>query len=269
MPSLVRLTDLTPDEVVEIFDRARALGETPGQELAGRAVALFFPPTSLRTRVTFERAVHLGGGQALLFPPEALDKAEDLHDVGRYLSNWVDGVVVRHPRIEVLDRLAGAIPVVNAMTDVNHPCEVLADLYGISLRRPDWRRLRYVFVGADENVGRAWAEARDLLGLDLVQACPPGFELDGVPAVHTLAEGLDGADVVLTDGTGHLGDVFEPFRVSAAALRGCAPGVLLNPCPPFTRGAEVSADAIESPAFVGHEFKRVLLEVQRAVLARI
>lgn len=268
MRSLVRLTDLTPDDVGAIFDRARALGEAPSGELAGRAVALFFPPTSLRTRVTFERAVHLGGGQPIVFPPETLDKSKDLHDVGLYLRNWVSAVVVRHPQIEVLDRLAESIPVINAMTDVNHPCEVLADLYGISRRRPDWRGLRYVFVGANENIGRAWAEVRTAVGLDLVQACPQGFELPDIPAFGDLGAALDGADVVITDGTSHLGAVFAPFQVTAAALGRCAPGVLFNPCPPFTRGAEVSADAIDSRAFVGHDFKRVLLEVQRAVLAR-
>lgn len=267
MPSLVRLTDLTPDDVGEIFDRARALGEAPGEELARRSVALFFPPTSLRTRISFERAIHLAGGQPITFPPETLDKSEDLQDVGRYLANWVSAVVVRHPRIDVLDRLSDVIPVVNAMTDVNHPCEVLADLYGIAQRRPDWQQMRYVFVGAAENIGGAWAEARELLGLDLVQACPPGFELKDVPTVNDLTTALHGADVVITDGTSHLGAQFAPFQVTASALRTCAPGVLFNPCPPFTRGREVSVDAMDSPAFVGHDFKRVLLEVQRAVLA--
>ncbi|WP_286219003.1 ornithine carbamoyltransferase [Paraoerskovia sediminicola] len=266
--SLVRLTDWSPDDVARVFERARTVRARPAENraLAGRSVALFFPSTSVRTRVTFERAVHLAGGQPILFPPETLDKPEDLADVGAYLALWVDAVVVRHPRIAVLDRLTTAVPVVNAMTDVNHPCEVLSDLFALSVRREDWRALRYVFVGANENIGRAWSEAAQVLGLDLTQSCPRGHEIPGLRVEPDLIAALRDADVVLTDAVGHLDGAFADYRITRESLAAAAPGVLVNPCPPFTRGAEVTVEVFDSSAFVGHAFKEPLVAVQRAIL---
>ena len=131
MKDLIRLTDLNAGEVYEIFRLADEISTGQYQGfLNGKSVILFFPSTSIRTRVTFEKSIYLLGGQPILFPSDALDKKEDTRDVCGYLNNWADMVIVRHKDIQLLDELAQYlhIPVVNAMTDSNHPCEVLSDM---------------------------------------------------------------------------------------------------------------------------------------------
>jgi len=273
--SLVRLTDWTADDVEEVFALADAYRAGRGPTTPGCAV-LFFPPTSLRTRVTFERGAALMGLQPVLFPPETLDKPEAYEDVAGYLASWADVLVVRHRDIGVLDALAaGPLPVVNAMTDVNHPCEVLSDVYALSrdAEVADVRALRFVFVGADGNIARAWAEIAAVLGLDLVQCCPadlavPRDVAPGLAWTDDLGAAVAGADVVLTDGPGRHAAALAPYRVTAELLATARPGVRLAPCPPFERGREVSADAVAPGGpFVGYGFKASLLPVQQAVLA--
>lgn len=110
-----------------------------------KSLILFFPSSSIRTRVTFEKGIHLLGGQPILFPNEALDKKEDLRDVCGYLNNWADVIVVRHRNIPILEQLAkySRVPVINAMTDVNHPCEILTDIYALSKIRKDFIKDKY------------------------------------------------------------------------------------------------------------------------------
>jgi ornithine carbamoyltransferase len=265
--SLVRLDDWTADDVARVFALADAYRQGRGPRTDGCAV-LFFPATSLRTRVTFERGATLMGLHPILFGPETLDKPEALDDVAGYLASWVDLLVVRHPDVAVLDALAaGPVPVVNAMTSVNHPCEVLSDVYALS-QDADVRRLRLVFVGADGNIARAWGEIARVLGLDLVQCCPAALRAPGVAWTDDLEAAVAGADVVLTDGVGKHAEALAPYRVTADLLRLARPGVRLAPCPPFTRGREVSADAVAPDGpFVGYGFKSALLPVQQAVMA--
>ncbi len=266
--SLVRLDAWSADDVDHVFALADAYREGRGPTTHGCAV-MVFPASSVRTRMTFERGAALLGLQPVLFPPETLDKPEDPADVAGYLANWADIVVARHHDIAVLDRLAdvGVLPVVNAMTDANHPCEVLSDVYALSRTR-DVRALRFVFVGADGNIGRAWAEIARVLGLDLVHCGPRHLAVPGVPWTDDLAAAVRDADVVITDGVGGHADALAPFQVTAALMAQARPGAVLNPCPPFTRGREVSADAVEPGGpFVGYAFKQSLLEVHQAVMA--
>jgi ornithine carbamoyltransferase len=266
--SLVRLTDWSADDIEHVFRLAEAYRQGRGPTVNGCA-AMFFPAASVRTRITFERGAHLMGLQPVLFPPETLDKPEEPADVVGYLANWADVVVARHPDIAVVERLAapGTLPVINAMTDANHPCEVLADVYTLA-RTQDVRTLRFVFVGADGNIARAWAEIAAVLGLDLIQSCPLDLATAGVTCVTDLRAAMHGADVVLTDTFGSNTAALEPYRVTAEVMALARPGALLCPCPPFTRGAEVSADAVRPGGpFVGYEFKASLLHVHQAVLA--
>ncbi|UNK69842.1 ornithine carbamoyltransferase [Microbacterium sp. H1-D42] len=265
---LLSLTEWTTDDLDSLFALADEYAEGRGPCFAG-AVAMFFPPSSLRTRFSFERGAAEMGLQPITFPPETLDKSEDLVDVAGYLAQWADIAVVRHPDIGVLQRLASpdALPVVNAMTDANHPCEVLSDLYALS-RVADARQLRYLFVGADGNIGRAWWEAAQAFGLDLTQSCPMDLRVPGIRWEGDLRRAIASADVVITDGPGAHAELLAPYRVTAELLDRAPSGVRLAPCPPFVRGREVSADAVEHEAFVGYEFKCGLKPVQQAVMAR-
>lgn len=269
MKSLVRLTDWTRDDVDAVFELADAYRKGRGPRTDGMA-ALFFPATSLRTRVTFERGADLLGLQPILFPPETLDKPESPADVTGYLANWASIMVIRHGDIGTLESLAATrkLPIVNAMTSVNHPCEVLSDLFALRQVRPDPRRLSYLFVGADGNIARAWAEAAGVLDLKLTQCCPADLAVPGLDWTDDLDAAIVGADVVLTDGVGPHRRALAPYRVTRKLLERAKPGVLFNPCPPFTRGAELSADAVSSSwPFVGYGFKASLLPVQQAIMA--
>ncbi len=267
MRHLLRLDDWTTAELREVFRLADKYAAGDGPRVDGCA-ALFFPPSSLRTRVSFERGAALMGLQPITFPPETLDKPEALDDVAGYLASWVDVLVIRHPDMQVLEGLAAsdALPVVNAMTSENHPCEVLSDLYAISRTR-DPLQLRFLFVGADGNLARGWAEAARAFELDLIQCCPVELATPGIRCTDDLDAAVAAADVILTDAPGTHSAELAPFIITAALLSLAPAGVQFAPCPPFQRGREVSADALESSAFVGYGFKKSLLPVQQAILA--
>lgn len=269
MKHFLKLTDMNIQQAEAIFEIAGTIGREHTL-LQHKTVILFFPESSIRTRVTFEKGIQLLGGQPVLFPSETLDKKEDIRDVAGYLNNWADCVIVRHKRLELIEKMAGfsAVPVINAMTDSNHPCEVLSDLYALKKQRADYLKLQYTFIGADGNIGRAWQEAALAFGFAFRQCCPGGYEIPGAAVIPDIAEAIQGSDVILTDPLPEkaLGD-FQSYQVTTARMQQANAGALLNPCPPFTRGGEVSADVIESDFFVGYSFKAALLQVQQAMIA--
>lgn len=267
----IHLSDFSRQEISHIFqlaDRLKTAGETD-KLLEGKTIVLFVPESSIRTRVSFEKGIHMLGGETILFPPSVLDKKEDIRDVVGYLENWADMAVIRHKDLPLLERMAeyAHIPVVNAMTSVNHPCEILSDLYSLSKKYADYCEKKYLFVGAEGNVGNTWKEASDLLGFSLMQCCPKGYEIPGADVCHDLGQAVVGRDIVCTDSVPPAaGDAFKEYQVTLKHLGRANPGACLNPCPPFFRGGEVSADVIQSAYFVGYEFKKSLLEVQQAVV---
>ena len=270
MKHLIRLSDYNTQELENIFKLADAVKE--GQYkgfLKHKTVVMFFPNSSIRTRITFEKGVQLLGGQTILFPQETLDKKEDIKDVVGYLNNWTDLVLVRHKNIELIDKMAtyADFPIINGMTDVNHPCEILTDLYALSKIRKDFKKDRFLFIGAKGNIGMAWKEAADVMGLSFKQSCPKGYEIPRVQVEYDLDEAIIGQDIICTDSIGQeeLKD-FVNYQVTPQRMERANEGAVLNPCPPFFRGEEVSNEVIESSYFVGYEFKKVLLEVQQAIM---
>lgn len=270
MKHLIRLTDLNVDTVYKIFEIADELPQGKYKDaLKGKTVVMFFPNTSIRTRVTFEKGIYLLGGQSILFPSETLDKKEDLKDVCGYLNNWADVVIVRHKDIHVLEKMADylQVPLLNAMTDVNHPCEMLSDLYALSKRRKDFTKDNFLFVGEKGNIGLAWKEASEVMGFSLEQCCAKGYEIEGLVTYQNIYEAVKGKDIICTDSIPQNElEEFKDCQVTKKVMDRANVGALLNPCPPFYRGEEVSRDAIESDYFVGYEFKKCLLEVQQAAI---
>lgn len=270
MKHLIRLTDMNIEDLWTLFRIADELelGEH-AHILDGRTAVLFFPESSIRTRVTFEKGIHQLGGQTILFPPSALDKKEAIRDVAGYLGNWADLAVVRHNHITLMEELAAAdrFPVINALSDCNHPCEMLSDLYALNRLGRDILRERYLYVGASGNIGLAWKEASRLLGFSLTQCCPVGYEMDGIPVVHNIEEAMADQDIILTDSLSpDKLEEFRPFQVTSALMDRAHTGALLNPCPPFFRGEEVSLEVIDSDYFVGYQFKKSLLTIQQAAI---
>lgn len=270
MKNMVSITDHSADEIMSIFAIADEImqGKHKGI-LKGKTVVMFFPSNSIRTRVTFEKGIYLLGGQTILFPTETLDKKEELKDVIGYLNNWADLIIVRHKNIEVIEAIAhyAAVPVINAMTDVNHPCEILSDIYSLSKIRPNWSKDKFLFCGENGNIGKAWKEASDVLGFELEQCCAKGYEINGIKNHYNIAEAIVGKDIICTDSlpASEL-EAFKNCQVTKDIMDFANEGAVLNPCPPFYRGEEVSKDAIDSEYFVGYEFKKYLLQVQQAII---
>lgn len=270
MKNLIRLTDYHIDEIAEIFKIADEISEGKYKDfLRGKTAVMFFPNTSIRTRVTFEKGIYLLGGQSVLFPTETLDKKEDLQDVFGYLNLWADIVIVRHKDIHVLEKIAGysTVPVINAMTDSNHPCEILSDLYALSKIRRNFREDKFLFCGENGNIGYAWKEAAEVMGFDLEQCCGKGYEIDGLVSHYDIEKAVTGKDIVCTDSlpADALAD-FQKCKVTTQVMEKANKGAILNSCPPFYRGEEVSEDVIQSDYFVGYEFKKYLLKVQQAIM---
>ena len=269
--SLVFIDDFSKEEIYEIFKLADKFADDVGQvkPLEGKTVVLFFPESSIRTRITFEKGIHELGGKTILFPPEALDKKEKIQDVIGYLENWVDAVVVRHSDIQVVKSMAehARIPVINAMTSENHPCEIITDLYALSKLHKVLIKKKFLFVGAKGNIGNTWKAASELMGFELEQCCPVEYEIDNINFHTNINEAVIGKDIICTDSIPNKAkEDFKEYQVTLQQMEKANQGAILNPCPPFFRGEEVSEDVINSDYFVGYGFKKCLITVQQAIL---
>lgn len=273
---LLRISDLNEVQILEIFDLADKL-KTKGNQsiLKGKTFILFFPESSIRTRISFEKGICDLGGQAILFPPVTLDKREKLEDVIKYMENWSDCVIIRHKDLSKLHELAkySQIPIINAMTSFNHPCEILSDLYSFSKLRKDYRDLTYTFVGENGNISRSWMEIAKVMNLEFHHVCTLENRIkenDGNYKFHVnLDEVLVISDIVLTDPLSSIlktNDYINKYQITLQRMKKTKYNSLLNPCPPFYRNEEVSTDVIDSKYFVGHNFKVNLLSIQQAII---
>lgn len=267
MKHLIRISDLTKEDIENIFSIADEM-EEHSKFLAGKTVAIFMPAASIRTRISFEIGVRNLGGQVILLPSESIDTEEDMRDFMGYIANWADCAVVRHENPEMADYMAenSEIPIINAMSDDSHPCDVLSDLYSLSKDRVDYMSDSYLFVGPRGNVGYSYLEAADILGITFMQCCPKGFEIPGADVEYDLVHAVQNKDIILTDNNFKVADAFVDYQITSDIMNMANDGAILNPCPPFVRGREVSDEVIESDYFVGYSFKKNLLRIQQAVI---
>jgi ornithine carbamoyltransferase len=274
----------------------RSLGpEAPtARALAGRHVALLFEKASLRTRSTFEIAVHeLGGNTVGLQPDAALGGREPVADVARNLERWVDALVIRTFSQRLLRELAEAAPnlhVINALSDDEHPCQAVSDCLTL---REHWGTLRgrtVAYVGDGNNVAVSLAQALLMMGAHVHVASPDGYQLPD-EAVHKAtasarqgarlrlfvdpADAVAGVDAVYTDTWTSMGqeaesdlrrEVFAAYQVNEPLMACAKPGALFMHCLPAHRGEEVTADVIESPASVVFDQAENRLHCQKALL---
>jgi len=270
MRNLIRLSDYSKQDILDIFQIADNLQTGKYKNfLREKTIVMFFPNTSIRTRVTFERGVYLLGGQTILFSPETLDKKESLQDVFAYLKNWVDCVIIRHKNISLLDEISKYVkmPIINAMTDVNHPCEILSDLYSLSKIRDNIEQNKFLFVGAKGNIGLTWKEASEIFGFQLSQCCPIGYDIENIEVIRDIDDAIKEMDIVCTDSIPSKAlDDFKDYEITSKRMDLANEKAILNPCPPFFRCEEVSEEVIESDYFVGYPFKKYLLVIQQAII---
>lgn len=262
--------------------------------LLGRHVAMLFDKASLRTRSTFEIAVReLGGNVVGLQPDAALGTREPVADVARNLERWVDAVVVRTFAQRLVEEFAASAPrlhVINALTDEEHPCQILADCVTMRERWGILRGRTVAFVGDGNNVAVSLAHACAVLGINLHIASPEGYQLptravQQATAVARFgarlrlfseaADAVAGADAVYTDAWTSMGQeaqtdvrraVFALYQVNDDLMARAKPGALFMHCLPAHRGEEVTADVIESPASVVFDQAENRLHAQKALL---
>jgi ornithine carbamoyltransferase len=300
---LLGAEDLEPLGIVRLLDRAELLRSGrhaigPARPLEGRQVALLFEKPSLRTRVSFEVAVTSLGGHAIALGPDevGLGRRESAADVARNLSRLVDAIVLRTFAHATLTEMAAAatIPVVNALTDAEHPCQALADLLTLRRRFGRLQGLSLAFVGDGNNVAHSLMLAGALAGLDVRIATPSGYEPDSavidrareLAARHgaRIAVGTDpiaavsGADAVYTDVWTSMGREaeagerrarFAGFGVDESLLVHAAPHVVALHCMPAHRGEEISEAVLDGPRSLALEQAENRRHVQEAVLIEL
>jgi ornithine carbamoyltransferase len=291
----LRVNDLDRSELLELIERAaewKLLGKGGPHPLDRMTIGLVFEKASTRTRVSFEVAAYQLGGNAMLLSPRdtQLGRGEPIRDTARVLARYLDALVVRtfeHAKIEEMARCAD-VPVVNALTDSSHPCQILADLLTVTERfgadALAKGGLSVAWIGDGNNMANSWIEACALLGFDLRLACPEGYDPD--PAllaktggrarvVRSPAEAAHGAHVVNTDVWASMGQEaeaearrrrFTGFIVDDALLGRARRNAIVLHCLPAHRGEEITDAVMEGPQSAVFDQAENRLHAQKALL---
>ena len=296
---LLTLRDLNAEDFQFLFARSFELKERhrkgiPDRSLQGKTIGLIFDKASTRTRVSFEVAmVQLGGTSLFLNARDTqLMRNEPIPDTARVLSRYVNGLVIRTYSQDLLEELAteASIPVINGLTDLYHPCQVLSDLMTVLEQKGRLEQLKIVWVGDGNNVAHSWLNAAAILGLNLTLACPEGFypkkdildpaKADGGDAIQILSDpkaAVRDADVIYTDVWASMGqesesaqrkEIFRPYQVDQSLVNLAKDNVMVMHCLPAHRGEEIAADVLEGPRSVVWDQAENKLHMHKAVLER-
>ena len=289
------ISDLGTDELVALLDRASRLkaGED-SSSLSGKSLAMIFRKSSTRTRVSFEVAMTQLGGHALFLSDRDshLGRGETVRDTAKVLSRYVDGITIRtfaHAEVEELAEHA-SVPVVNALTDLLHPCQVVADLQTVAEEfGPEHSERTVAWIGDGNNMANSWLNAASRLGFDLRLACPEGYDPDSevlewargeanVTLTRDPGEAAYGADVVTTDVWASMGQeeeqaqraaAFEGFVVNDTLMARADPAAIFLHCLPAHRGEEVAASVIDGAQSRIFEEAENRLHAQKAILLEL
>jgi ornithine carbamoyltransferase len=293
---LLSIADLKPQELRMVLETAgRLKGEGYPRVLAGRTLALLFEKASLRTRVSFDVAMQQLGGHAVYLSQAevGLGQREPVADVARVLSRYVDGIAARTYTQKTLVELSrhASVPVINALSDDEHPCQALADLLTVREKKGRLEGIRLAFVGDGNNVAASLAQASVMAGVSLSIASPRGYELSegiledarslaggsggSVEKVASPDEAVRGADVVYTDVWTSMGqedshvqrlEAFAGYQVTPELMSLAQPDAIFMHDLPAHRGEEIVDEVIESPQSVVFDQAENRLHAQRAIL---
>jgi ornithine carbamoyltransferase len=293
----ISLADLTSEDVLELLDLAGHVKQThrsgkSERVLEGQTVAMIFEKPSLRTRVTFETGVFQLGGLAIVLESGQikLGERESVSDVARNLDRWVDGIVARTYKHEAVEDLAtyAAVPVINALTDKLHPCQVIADAQALREHKGELANLKVVFVGDGNNVCASWLNFAARVPINFTLVCPPGYEADpeivafakreaqgNVVITHSIEEGVNDADAVYTDVWASMGQeresekrkkTFAPYQVNARLMALAKRDAVFMHCLPAKRGQEVTDEVIDGPRSIVFDQAENRLHAQKAIM---
>jgi ornithine carbamoyltransferase len=289
------IPDFSTSELETLFDLADRMrtGKYDRKPLAGKSLAMIFMKSSTRTRVSFEVGAWQLGGHALFLSPRdvQLGRGEPIKDTARVLSRYVDGIMIRtfaHAEVEELAQYA-TVPVINGLTDLLHPCQILADLLTVRQHLGGWEKKRIAWIGDGNNMANSWINAAYRLGFELVLACPEGYDPDPtilaraqkettVRVVRDPKEAVDGAHVVNTDVWASMGQeeeqkirekAFAGYQVDDALMKRADRKAIFLHCLPAHRGEEVSDSVIEGPQSRVWDEAENRLHVQKAIMAAL
>ena len=301
---LVSLHDLTTEEIYQILDGADALklryrqGDDNFRPLSGKTLAMIFQKPSLRTRVSFEAGMNRYGGHAIYLGPDdiSLGKRETTADVARNLDRFVDGIMARtfsHQHVVDLAKHS-RVPVVNGLSDLMHPCQILADLQTVREKKRRLEGLKMVFLGDGNNVAHSLMHGCAKVGMHFTLAVPAGYEPDErilaearedgkktgavLTVTHNVEEAVRNADVLYTDVWTSMGQEAEkakrekammPYQLNQKALSMAHPDAIVLHCLPAHRGEEITAEVIDGPHSVVFDEAENRLHAQMSLLLQI
>lgn len=294
---LLTLGDFSATDLTAFIDRALALKQQRRQgihhpALAGKTVSLLFDKPSTRTRVSFEVAMYGLGGQVIFMSAKEsqLGRGEPLKDMARVMSRYVDGLVVRTFGQAVVEELAAYadVPVINALTDMHHPCQILSDIMTVREKKGDLGGLKIVWIGDGNNMANSWIEAASVFGFSLTLACPEGYTPDAGVLDRALArakqpitvrrdpvEAIAGADVVNVDVWASMGQedqqderlgIFRPYQLNNELLARADDRAIVLHCLPAHRGEEISDEVLEGERCVIFDQAENKMHMHKAIL---
>ena len=298
MKNLIKLLDISGDEIIEILNLADQLKyelkhNIPHRKLEGRSLGMIFREDSTRTRVSFETGMYQLGGNALFLSADDLqiERGEPVCDTARTLSRYLDGMMMRtcsHDEIETLAEYS-TVPIINGLTDLAHPCQVLADLMTVREFKQQFKGLKMCYIGDGNNMANSLIVGGLKVGMDVSAACPKGYEPnkdvldfakshDNFILTDDPVRAAENADVIFTDVWYSMGmdneieerrKAFADFRVDDKILSAAAEGVMIQHCLPAHKGEEITEEIFESHADEIFEEAENRLHAQKAVMVKL
>ena len=289
--------DLTRRDLDRIFSHAATLKAMLKdgiiyQPLAGKTLGMIFDKSSTRTRLSFEAGMYQLGGLAIYLNSRdtQLGRGETIADTARIVSRYLDAVMIRTFAQESVEEFArhATIPIINGLTDLMHPCQIVSDLFTIVERKGTYEGLKIAYVGDGNNVANSWIDAAAKLPFKLALACPKGYDPDarilergrkkalkGVSLHRDPVQAVKGADVIYTDVWASMGQeaeqearakVFEGYQVNRKLVQHAKADAIVMHCLPAHRGEEISAEVLDGPRSVVWDEAENRLHVQKAIL---
>lgn len=294
------IAELTREEIYTIFDLTRQLKENTYKRekhllLEGYSLAMIFAKPSSRTRISFETGIYQLGGMAIYLSPQdiGIGTREAVKDLARVVSRYNDLIMARlfaHSDIEELAEYS-SVPVINGLTDYNHPCQIMADAFTILEHRGSLEGMKLSYIGDGNNVANSWINFAAKVPFHLVIGGPQNYKPDArtldnaravglskIEIIHDPVEAVKGADIVYTDVWASMGQeaeaearkkVFMPYQLNSKLLAHAAKGVLVMHCLPAHRGEEISDEVIESDNSIVFDEAENRMHVQKAIMVRL
>ena len=297
---LQSLQDFSKEELLGFIYRAillkkECLAGVNHQQLAGKTVGMIFEKPSTRTRVSFESAMYGLGGQVIFLSGRdtQLARSEPLKDMARVMARYVDGMVVRTFGQNVVTELAeySSVPVINALTDLHHPCQILSDVMTVVEKKGNIEKLKIAWVGDGNNMANSWIQAASRIGFELMIACPEGYDPDPeimaaaqkeavkpITVTRSPEEAVAGADVVNTDVWASMGQedeaegrlaIFQPLQINSALMKKAPADAIVLHCLPAHREEEITEEVLESAQCVAFDQAENKMHMHKAILEQL